>query len=107
MRTPQTDWPAAQEIEELTRWDEMQEWMMVGLRLTDEGVSQTEFIRRFGVACRQVFDEQINKCLENGLIEVFGKENDRLRLTPRGLLLGNQVFMEFVANDPPQELKTN
>jgi oxygen-independent coproporphyrinogen-3 oxidase len=105
MQTAQTDWPAAQEIEELTLWDEMQEWMMVGLRLTEEGVSQAEFANRFGVACQQVFDMQINKCLKNGLIEAFGDENDRLRLTPRGRLLGNQVFMEFVANDPPQILK--
>jgi len=81
MQTAQTDWPAAQEIEELTLWDEMQEWMMVGLRLTEEGVSQAEFANRFGVACQQVFDMQINKCLKNGLIEAFG------------------------ANDPPQILK--
>lgn len=105
MSTPQKDWPAAQETEVLSPWDQMQEWMLVGLRLTDEGVSSSEFAQRFGVSLQQAFHAQIDRCLANGLLEQFGPNGDRLRLTPRGRLLGNQVFMEFVANDPPGDLQ--
>jgi oxygen-independent coproporphyrinogen III oxidase len=101
MNLPQGDWPAAESLEQLTPWDEMQEFMMVGLRLTDEGISQIGFQQRFGVPCSSAFGRQIKKCIQNGLLEFCGNENDRIRLTPRGKLLGNQVFLEFVGNNLP------
>lgn len=104
MQDPIGAWPAAEEVEELTLWEEMQEWMMVGLRLTNEGISQQVFLDRFGIPCEAVFAKQLNKCIHAGLLEKMGDQQDRLRLTPRGRLLGNQVFMEFVGNDPPGEL---
>ncbi len=72
---------------------EMGEYMMTGLRLTDEGVSMRAFQSRFAKALPDVFGPQIDRFLGLHLLERSG---DRLRLTPRGRLLGNQVFMEFV-----------
>lgn len=106
MESPAGMWPAAEEVETLTVWEEMQEWMMVGLRLTDEGVSQQEFLQRFGFTCRQLFNKQLQRCFDFQLLEMFDENEDRIRLTPRGKLLGNQVFMEFVGNKSPRELKT-
>ena len=106
MDSPAGTWPAAEEVETLTIWEEMQEWMMVGLRLTDEGVSQQEFLQRFGFTCRQLFSKQLQRCFDFQLLEMFGENEDRIRLTPRGKLMGNQVFMEFVGNELPRELKT-
>ena len=100
-------WPAAEEVEKLTSWEEMQEWMMIGLRLTEEGVSRKEFLRRFGYRCEQVFERQLQKCFHAGLLEAAGETQDRIRLTPRGRLLGNQVFIEFVGNDLPEELRSD
>jgi len=71
----------------------MQETMMVGLRLVELGVSNTQFMDRFGRALTDVFGEQITRLAGQGLLEW---QNDRLRLTRRGRLLGNRVFMEFV-----------
>jgi oxygen-independent coproporphyrinogen-3 oxidase len=76
-----------------TQRDDMQETMMTGLRLTIEGVSAEGFKQRFGVAMRDVFGKEIQKLEKVGLLEWVG---DTLRLTRRGRLLGNQVFMEFV-----------
>ena len=80
--------------------DDMSEFMMTGLRLTQEGVSTQEFETRFGQSMQDVFGEEINQLLNLGLLEKqtseFLKNSEVLRLTQRGRLLGNQVFMRFV-----------
>ncbi|HOV30827.1 MAG TPA: radical SAM family heme chaperone HemW [Anaerolineaceae bacterium] len=76
---------------------QMQETMMLGLRLTREGVSQAEFYRRFGQEMMQVFSQEITRLLDKGLVEwVILADGQHLRLTRRGRMLGNQAFMEFV-----------
>ncbi len=76
--------------------NEMQETMMVGLRLVDEGVSSEGFYHRFGLRLSDVFGEEIGILTQLGLLEWAGNAEDILRLTVRGRLLGNQVFMRFV-----------
>jgi oxygen-independent coproporphyrinogen-3 oxidase len=71
----------------------MQETMMTGLRLTGEGVSAFVFQERFGVALTDAFGNEIAELLNLHLLEWAGPS---LRLTERGRLLGNQVFMRFV-----------
>jgi len=90
-RTPAT--VSAQPIDLQT---EMNETMMMGLRLTQTGVSRAAFQARFNQDLNSVFGEQIEKLIEWDLLEWSGLENDILRLTPHGYLLGNQVFCEFV-----------
>jgi oxygen-independent coproporphyrinogen-3 oxidase len=72
---------------------EMRETMMMGLRLTSEGVSDQEFQARFGRSISTVFGDEIEQLMGWDLLAF---EGDTLRLTPRGHLLGNQVFMRFV-----------
>jgi oxygen-independent coproporphyrinogen-3 oxidase len=85
----------------------MSEYMMTGLRLTKEGVSDKEFPRRFGTSMQDVFGEEIDELLKLELIErhespspngrgMSAGQGEGLRLTQRGRLLGNQVFMRFV-----------
>jgi oxygen-independent coproporphyrinogen-3 oxidase len=88
----------------------MQETMFTGLRLTREGVSAEVFRKRFGVELQDVFGKEIDELVALGLLEWAdltshppfprregGAEGDRsLRLTARGRLLGNQVFIRFV-----------
>jgi oxygen-independent coproporphyrinogen-3 oxidase len=85
--------PATVDCQRVTPFVEMQETMMTGLRLTQEGVSGKAFRRRFGVDMRAVFEVEIGELLRLGLLEWAG---DSLRLTQHGRLLGNQVFMRFV-----------
>ena len=77
--------------------DDMSEFMMTGLRLTQEGVSEEDFRTRFGKEMREVYGKEVDELLKLGLIESVGNSNCRsLRITKRGRLLGNQVFMRFV-----------
>jgi oxygen-independent coproporphyrinogen-3 oxidase len=78
-----------------TSQDDMSEFMMTGLRLTQEGISENEFQARFEKPLRDVYKNEIEELLKLGLIEE-SKTSEILRLTTRGRLLGNQVFMRFV-----------
>ena len=82
--------------------DDMSEFMMTGFRLTQEGVSTSKFEKRFGQSLDDVFGKEIDELLKLGLIEKNsplplgeGLEG-RVKLTQRGRLLGNQVFVRFV-----------
>lgn len=70
----------------------MGEMMMLGLRLLDEGVSEARFSACFGVTLAEAFGPQIASLVGRGLL---ARLPDRIRLTPEGRLLGNQVFAEF------------
>ena len=78
----------------------MSEFMMTGLRLIQEGVSENEFQARFEKSLREVFGSEVEELLKLRLIESqtseVSKTSEVLRLTKRGCLLGNQVFMRFV-----------
>ena len=88
--------PATQILTPLDRQTEIGEYMMMGLRLVDEGVSAANFKARFGEPLGLVFQSQIERLVKQRLLEWAGTGGDRLRLTPGGRLLGNQVFMEFI-----------
>ncbi len=70
--------------------------MILGLRLM-EGVSLPEFRERFGVAAEDVFADALARHERLGLLERAG---DRLRLTERGLLLANEVFVDLLPDLP-------
>jgi oxygen-independent coproporphyrinogen-3 oxidase len=88
--------PATATVTPVDRGAEMGETMMMGLRLVREGVSDADFQARFGQALCEVYDEQISRLSGLGLLEWGGEQGDRLRLTKRGRLLGNRVFLEFI-----------
>ncbi|HBY08914.1 MAG TPA: coproporphyrinogen III oxidase [Chloroflexi bacterium] len=85
--------PATVNAQSIDRETEIGETMMMGLRLTREGVSDSRFQARFGVTLREIYDKQIDKFVAWGLLEWA---DDHLRLTERGYLLGNQIFSEFI-----------
>ena len=88
--------PATNSLETIAEKTEMGETMMMGLRLTREGVGEEIFLRRFGRSLEAVYGQEIGKLQELGLLEWAGNGKRRLRLTPRGRLLGNQVFYRFI-----------
>lgn len=67
------------------------EFMFLGLRMT-EGVRIEEFLRRFGKS-PLVSYPKIDLWLEERLLEESG---GFLRLTPKGLLLANSIFVYFM-----------
>jgi len=85
--------PAVVNSRHLSPHEEMQETMITGLRLTQEGVSAATFRERFGTGLEDAFGKEIAELAGLGLLEWA---DGRLRLTVRGRLLGNQVFLRFV-----------
>ena len=71
----------------------MGETMMLGLRLLAEGVPHLGFEHRFGESPLDVYEEEVMALEELGLLE---RLPDRVRLSKRGRLLGNQVFAQFL-----------
>ncbi len=87
-----------------TGQDDMSEFMMTGLRLTREGISPETFRERFGQKLDDVFGSEIEDLIRLDLLERMiyplpeGEGRGvKVRLTPRGRLLGNQAFVRFVA----------
>ncbi|MEA4906409.1 MAG: radical SAM family heme chaperone HemW [Chloroflexi bacterium] len=89
--------PATAQSIPVDRRAQMEEFMMVGLRLTAEGVAQEDFTARFQQAIDEVFPEEVADLLHKGLLEWVEDGKTRLRLTPRARLLGNLVFSSFVS----------
>ena len=96
MQFPHT--PATQTAQPIDRTAEIGETMMMGLRLVQEGVPGRRFSERFDQTLEQVFDPQIDRLRDLGLLEwaVNDQGEPTLRLTHKGRLVGNQVFVEFI-----------
>ncbi|MEJ2706683.1 MAG: radical SAM family heme chaperone HemW [Anaerolineales bacterium] len=88
--------PATHSLEIIDEKTEMGETMMMGLRLIQEGVGEESFRKRFGRSLDEVYGQEIRELCTLGLLEWAADGKRRLRLTPRGRLLGNQVFYRFI-----------
>lgn len=89
--------PAAIDFSSLSEKDEMSETMMMGMRLTEEGINSAIFAKRFGVRLEDIYSKEIGYLQKRELVEWIGNKTERfLRITPKGRLLGNQVFLEFI-----------
>ncbi len=103
--------PAAVEARPLTTEDDRAEFMIMGLRLTREGISAAAYQARFGRPILDDYSGELNELVGLGLLEwvvpqpVPAQAHDNgnkavdagsIRLTSRGRLLGNQVFVRFV-----------
>jgi oxygen-independent coproporphyrinogen III oxidase len=80
--------------------DDISDYMINNLRLTNAGVAESDFRERFRVGLLDVFGKEIEELIRLGLLEKKASEipetSEAYRLTKRGRLLGNQVFVKFV-----------
>jgi oxygen-independent coproporphyrinogen-3 oxidase len=77
----------------VSKEEKMEEEMFLGLRKT-AGVSKEIFFKKFHVELLEVFSQQIEKLVNLGLLK---NDEQALRLTHHGKLLGNEVFQEFIS----------
>lgn len=70
----------------------MREALYLGLRMT-RGVDLSEFESRFGINPSMLFAQPFEELVRDQLVEMC---EDHVRLTPRGMLLSNEVFVHFV-----------
>jgi len=78
---------------EVSREAALEETFFLGLRLT-RGVSLDQADAKFGAGAVRRHDPAIAEMNANGLLE---RENEIVRLTPRGRLLSNEVFQCFLS----------
>lgn len=80
------------EIEEiLTTDDKMSEFVIFGLRMTDKGISCTEFKNRFGTDILDVFGEQLDKHKR-----FIKQECDVLKFTKDAYYVSNAILADFI-----------
>ncbi len=75
-----------------TKEDMKKEYMLLGLRKI-EGVSIQKFKNKFGENPIFLFENELNKLVEENLLIIDG---DKIKLTNKGLDLANLVWEEFV-----------
>lgn len=76
----------------LTTSKQMEEYMFLGLRMSD-GVSSKKFEKQFGVSLETIYDEVVNKSLKEELIQ---RKGERIYLTEKGIDLSNLVMSRFL-----------
>ena len=72
--------------------EKQEEFMFMGLRM-NEGVSEAEFLRRFGESMDSVYGDEIKELISE---ELLVKKDGRLSLTDRGVDISNSVFEKFI-----------
>ena len=83
---------ATGERTELTDESRATEALFMGLRLID-GIRLDEFHREYGLDVATRYKAEIARLEGAGLVEISG---NNMKLTARGLLLSNEVFVCFV-----------
>ena len=78
--------------EHLTQKEQMEEEMFLGLR-KKSGVSMARFEEKFGRSFDGLYGEIIRDLVQQGLMQIDG---DRVRMTKRGLFLGDTVAERFI-----------
>lgn len=84
--------PFIDDVEALEKGIQMGETMMLGLRL-NEGIHLDSFNQRFGQDLRHVYTEELEDLTNLGLLHY---DEESLKLTDKGRLLGNEVFARFL-----------
>lgn len=80
------------DMEELSKEDEMSEYMLLGLRKT-KGIDITDFKEEFGTDIKDIFGEAIEDNIARGLLIHDG---NCLYLSKRGIDISNTVMSDFI-----------
>ena len=86
--------PAAAEIIPQEKRVEMQDVMMLGLRMLHKGITEERFRNRFGEDMKTIFRRELRH-LERKKLICWAPDN-RLLLAPDKVMVANQAFIEFV-----------
>ncbi len=81
------------EVYKMTKDEAMSEYMFLSLRLTQRGANKQEFKNLFKLNIEDLFYDEINKHIKNGLILDRG---DSYTLSPKAYYISNAVLCDFV-----------
>lgn len=80
------------DLKNLTRKDQMEEFMFLGLRMM-KGIMRQDFKRRFGVEIEAVYGDTLQRLQE---LDMLAFSQGNICLTPEGVDLSNYVFAQFL-----------
>jgi oxygen-independent coproporphyrinogen-3 oxidase len=95
METSKHLWMDSDTLQERTRNDEIEEFMFLGLRMTD-GVSLFDFEERFHTRMDLIYRNVIEELRREGLLDMY---EGRVFLTERGMDLSNYAMAKFLLED--------
>ncbi|MDE7322899.1 MAG: radical SAM family heme chaperone HemW [Lachnospiraceae bacterium] len=81
-----------EDIQELSKNDQMEEFMFLGLRMM-QGVSKQEFVRSFDSEMDAVYGEVLQKWIKKGMLV---QDGDYMKLTDAGIDISNVVLADFL-----------
>ena len=81
--------------EAVSRKAQMEEFMFLGLRM-NAGVTRERFFREFGISIDGIYKDVLEHMKAEGLLYVG---NGQIRLTDRGMDLGNYVMSQFLIDN--------
>ena len=84
--------PTTENYEKQDIKTKMSDTIIMGLRL-DSGIHLNEFENTFQTKIEKIFPGKISNLISENLIT---KENNQIKLTDKGKLLGNEVFINFL-----------
>ena len=85
--------PAVSKATVVDRKTDMSETIMMGLRLTQEGIDREAFRQRFGADIVDLYRTTIETFVGYGLLHV---DDERIRVTEAGRLLNNAIIRELI-----------
>ncbi|MHA6250926.1 radical SAM family heme chaperone HemW [Oceanobacillus sp. CAU 1775] len=83
------------QVDNISLQEQMEEELILGLRKV-KGYPIDYFEKKFGHTIDKVYGEEIRKLEKNDLII---REDNKIKLTKQGMLLGNIVFEEFILDE--------
>lgn len=85
--------PATSNLVQVSQADEIAETLIMGLRLTENGVGRSSFHERFGVDVLDLYPDTLMNFASRGLLTI---DREKIRITRQGRLLTNLIFRELV-----------
>ena len=82
----------AENVQYLSRQEQMEEFMFLGLRLI-KGIRKQNFLNKFGIPIEKVYGEILERLRQDGLLLI---DDDSIRLTPYGFDISNYVMSKFL-----------
>ena len=84
--------PTGVDVHRLTEAERIGDALFMGLRLND-GIDERDLERRYGIDVWKRYGSDLQPYVEGGLLM---RQDRRMRLTRRGMLLANEVMAVFV-----------
>ena len=76
----------------LSEFDKMSEFVYLGLRIRD-GISESEFLRRFSTPIDEIFGDELNKNIKRGTLI---RKDGRIYIPSEYVYVSNAIMSDFV-----------